>query len=49
MNGDAFVSFWAGAGAGLVIGIMTAAILAAISNSIERRGGDNEESNRPET
>lgn len=33
---DAFVAFWGGMAAGFALGIVAAAILAAIANSIER-------------
>ena len=42
MSNEVFVAFWAGAGLGVVFGIMLAAIMAAISNSIERKGNNNE-------
>lgn len=32
---DAFIAFWCGALLGMVVGIMVAAIFAAIANSIE--------------
>jgi len=37
MNNDVFVSFWVGCLTGLIVGIVTAATLAAIANSIERK------------
>ena len=38
---DPFVAFWTGMGAGLVLGIIVAAVMAAISNHIEKGVNDN--------
>lgn len=37
MTNETFVAFWVGCLTGLVLGIITAAVLTAIANSIERR------------
>lgn len=37
MSNDVFAAFWVGCLTGLVVGIVTAAVLAAIANSIDRR------------
>ena len=36
MSNDVFVAFWVGCLTGLVLGIVTAAVLTAIANNIER-------------
>lgn len=37
MSNEAFTFFWLGCGVGLVLGIVTAAILTVIANTIERK------------
>lgn len=37
MSNEAFTFFWLGCGAGFVLGIVAAAILTAIANTIERK------------
>lgn len=41
MSNEAFTFFWLGCGAGLVLGIVLAAIMAAAANAIERDGHEN--------
>lgn len=42
MTNDVFVAFWCGMGGGAVIGIVIAAIMSAISNTIERKAVNNQ-------
>lgn len=45
---DCFIAFWSGAGCGVVVGIMVAAILTAIANNIEGENYNERESEHKE-
>ena len=43
MANDAFVAFWAGAGCGLVFGIMMTAVFVAVAVKDRKENNDNDE------